>query len=103
MSLPPHCCRRKPFRKSIFHVSNRHGKRAFASRAATAMSGVPLRVGPIRSMSAGSNLSAAQLFAASLKRHGVVHVFGQSIPSLIHLAAPDFGIAQIGYRTENAG
>ena len=30
-------------------------------------------------------------------------VFGQSIPSLIHLAAPEFGIAQIGYRTENAG
>ena len=31
------------------------------------------------------------------------HRFGQSIPSLIHLAAPEFGIRQIGYRTENAG
>jgi len=53
--------------------------------------------------SAPGNLSAAQLFAASLKRHGVSLVFGQSIPSLIHLAAPEFGIVQIGYRTENAG
>ena len=50
-----------------------------------------------------SNQSAAELFAASLKRHGVDTVFGQSIPSLIHLAAPAFGIGQIGYRTENAG
>jgi acetolactate synthase-1/2/3 large subunit len=56
-----------------------------------------------RDRSARGNLSAAQLFAASLKRHGVKLVFGQSIPSLIHLAAPEFGIAQIGYRTENAG
>jgi acetolactate synthase-1/2/3 large subunit len=51
----------------------------------------------------GSNLSAAQAFAAALQRHGVDTVFGQSIPSLIHLAAPAFGIRQIGYRTENAG
>jgi acetolactate synthase-1/2/3 large subunit len=50
-----------------------------------------------------SNLSAGRLFAASLARHDVKHMFGQSIPSLIHLAAPEFGIAQIGYRTENAG
>src|SRR6266404_5989204 len=52
---------------------------------------------------ARSNQSAAQAFAASLARHGVDTVFGQSIPSLIHLAAPEFGITQIGYRTENAG
>jgi acetolactate synthase-1/2/3 large subunit len=51
----------------------------------------------------GGNLSAAQAFAAALHRHGVDTVFGQSIPSLIHLAAPEFGIRQIGYRTENAG
>jgi len=50
-----------------------------------------------------SNLSAGRLFAASLARHDVKHMFGQSIPSRIHLAAPEFGIAQIGYRTENAG
>ena len=51
----------------------------------------------------GSNRSAAQAFAAALARHGVDLVFGQSIPSLIHLAAPEFGVSQIGYRTENAG
>jgi len=50
-----------------------------------------------------SNLSAGRLFAASLARHDVKHMFGQSIPSRIYLAAPEFGIAQIGYRTENAG
>jgi acetolactate synthase-1/2/3 large subunit len=57
---------------------------------------------PARS-AGSSNLSAARLFAASLARHDVKLMFGQSIPSLIHLAAPEFGIAQIGYRTENAG
>jgi len=51
----------------------------------------------------GANLSAAQRFAAALARHEVDTVFGQSIPSRIHLAAPAFGIRQIGYRTENAG
>lgn len=30
-------------------------------------------------------------------------IFGQSIPSALFLAAPHFGIRQIGYRTENAG
>ena len=54
-------------------------------------------------MKVAGNKSAAQAFAGSLARHGVEFVFGQSIPSLIHLAAPDFGITQIGYRTENAG
>jgi acetolactate synthase I/II/III large subunit len=49
------------------------------------------------------NQSAAQAFAGALRRHGVDTVFGQSIPSLIHLAAPEFGIRQIAYRTENAG
>lgn len=51
----------------------------------------------------GRNLSAAEAFAAALARHGVDLVFGQSIPSQIHLAAPAFGIRQIAYRTENAG
>jgi acetolactate synthase-1/2/3 large subunit len=41
--------------------------------------------------------------AAALARHGVALVFGQSIPSQLHLAAPEFGIRQIAYRTENAG
>ncbi|SPL62061.1 putative acetolactate synthase large subunit [Ochrobactrum soli] len=41
--------------------------------------------------------------AGALQRHGVTRVFGQSIPSAFFLAAPDFGITQVGYRTENAG
>jgi len=50
-----------------------------------------------------SNQSAAQAFAGALKRHGVDTVFGQSIPSALFLATPEFGIRQVTYRTENAG
>lgn len=56
---------------------------------------------PVRS--AGSNMTGAHLLAAALKRHDVKEIFGQSIPSALFLAAPDYGIRQIGYRTENAG
>lgn len=49
------------------------------------------------------NQSGAHVFAAALKRHGVEVMFGQSIPSALYLVAPEFGIRQIGYRTENAG
>ena len=52
---------------------------------------------------AKANLTAAQVFAMALQRRGVSLVFGQSIPSQIHLAAPAYGIAQIAYRTEHAG
>ncbi|MCB8838061.1 acetolactate synthase catalytic subunit [Aurantimonas sp. VKM B-3413] len=55
------------------------------------------------STTAGANTTGAHLFAGALKRHGVEVVFGQSIPSAFFLAAPDYGIRQIGYRTENAG
>lgn len=50
-----------------------------------------------------SNRSGAHLLAEALKRHGVTQVFGQSIPSAFFLAAPDYGIRQVGYRTENGG
>lgn len=50
-----------------------------------------------------TNATAAQAFAAALARHGVEVLFGQSIPSQLLLAAPAFGMRQIGYRTENAG
>lgn len=49
------------------------------------------------------NASGAHVFAAALKRHGVEVIFGQSIPSALFLVAPEFGIRQVGYRTENAG
>lgn len=41
--------------------------------------------------------------ANSLKRHGVEVLFGQSLPSALHLVAPEFGLRQVNYRTENAG
>lgn len=47
--------------------------------------------------------TGAHVFAAALQRHGVEVIFGQSLPTLLILAAPDYGIRQIGYRTENAG
>src|SRR5882724_2263920 len=50
-----------------------------------------------------ANGCGAHLFLEALRRHGVEVMFGQSIPSLLHLIAPEFGIRQIGYRTENAG
>ena len=45
----------------------------------------------------------AHVLARSLKRHGVEVMFGQSLPSALYLVAPEFGIRQIAYRTENAG
>ncbi|WP_205583922.1 acetolactate synthase catalytic subunit [Neorhizobium sp. NCHU2750] len=50
-----------------------------------------------------NNMTGAHVLAAALARHGVKEVFGQSIPSALFLAAPSYGIRQIGYRTENAG
>ncbi|TWI35761.1 acetolactate synthase catalytic subunit [Paracoccus sulfuroxidans] len=50
-----------------------------------------------------SNRSGAHVLAEALQRHGVTQVFGQSIPSAFFLAAPDYGIRQVGYRTENGG
>ena len=45
----------------------------------------------------------AVTLAASLRRHGTKVLFGQSLPSALHLAAPDFDMLQVNYRTENAG
>ncbi|MGZ5230383.1 MAG: acetolactate synthase catalytic subunit [Burkholderiales bacterium] len=49
------------------------------------------------------NPCGAHLVARALKRHGVEVMFGQSLPSALYLVAPEFGIRQIAYRTENAG
>ncbi|WP_342641750.1 acetolactate synthase catalytic subunit [Rhodoligotrophos ferricapiens] len=49
------------------------------------------------------NSSVAISMMAALKRHGVEVLFGQSLPSALHLAAPQFGMKQVNYRTENAG
>ncbi|MGW3954761.1 acetolactate synthase catalytic subunit [Streptomyces sp. NPDC004752] len=47
--------------------------------------------------------TVARGLAAALRRHRVSDVFGQSLPSLFFLAAPEESIRQIVYRTENAG
>ncbi|WP_316978284.1 acetolactate synthase catalytic subunit [Shumkonia mesophila] len=52
---------------------------------------------------ANDRRTGARIMAAALQRHGVEKIFGQSLPTALILAAPDFGIQQIGYRTENAG
>ncbi|WPB59472.1 acetolactate synthase catalytic subunit [Xylophilus sp. GOD-11R] len=41
--------------------------------------------------------------AEGLARHGVTHLFGQSLPSMVHLAARELGMKQIAYRQENTG
>ncbi|MBC7779781.1 MAG: acetolactate synthase catalytic subunit [Proteobacteria bacterium] len=45
----------------------------------------------------------AHVIARALERHGVTSMFGQSLPSALYLVAPEVGIRQIAYRTENAG
>ncbi|MEM9030214.1 MAG: acetolactate synthase catalytic subunit [Pseudomonadota bacterium] len=50
-----------------------------------------------------TNETVAMRIAGAFRRHGVDLVFGQSIPSAFHLVAPQFGITQAAYRTENAG
>lgn len=47
--------------------------------------------------------TVAHLIARSLIRHGVTHVFGQSLPSMLHLACEELGLTQVAYRSENAG
>lgn len=50
-----------------------------------------------------SNRTAAEAVVACLSRHGVELMVGQSIPTALYLAAPEFGIKQITVRTEHAG
>ena len=47
--------------------------------------------------------TVAHALVQGLKRHGVSRIFGQSLPSLLILAAEEAGIRQIAYRQENAG
>lgn len=47
--------------------------------------------------------TVAHAIARGLKRHGTEVLFGQSLPSMLHLACEQIGLHQIAYRTENAG
>ena len=53
--------------------------------------------------SGATKVSVAERIAASLKRHGVRYLFGQSNPPGVTLAANRLGIPQIGFRQENSG
>lgn len=67
------------------------------------MSSQPSLPPVIETSKASAHDSVAFLLARALQRHGIDLVFGQSIPSSLHLACESLGIRQIGYRTENAG
>ncbi len=54
-------------------------------------------------MTQSSSVTVAEGIAIALKRHGVEHVFAQSLPSAVILAAEAIGIRQIAYRQENMG
>lgn len=47
--------------------------------------------------------TVAHMLARGLRRHGVEYLFGQSLPSMLHLACEELGLKQIAYRTENTG
>jgi acetolactate synthase-1/2/3 large subunit len=48
-------------------------------------------------------MNTSEALAASLARHGITLTFSQCFPVRTQHAAPQFGIRQIGFRTENAG
>lgn len=56
-----------------------------------------------REVRKAANEIVADRLAGAFRRHGVTVVFGQSIPTAFHLAAPHYGIRQAAYRAENAG
>lgn len=58
---------------------------------------------PLRAEGLKLKGTVAHQIAAALRRHGVEVTFGQSLPSMLHLACEQAGIRQIAYRTENAG
>ncbi|MBZ9739787.1 MULTISPECIES: acetolactate synthase catalytic subunit [unclassified Mesorhizobium] len=54
-------------------------------------------------MSADLSNTVAGRIALALKRHDVSHIFAQSLPSAVILAAEALGIRQVAYRQENMG
>ena len=54
-------------------------------------------------MDSGTHYTVAGRIALALQRHGVTHLFAQSLPSAVILAAEELGIRQISYRQENMG
>jgi acetolactate synthase-1/2/3 large subunit len=63
----------------------------------------PKVAAPLTSTGLRHRDTVAHRLAAGLARHGVRHLFGQSLPTMVHLASREFGIRQIAYRQENTG
>ncbi|QVQ26411.1 acetolactate synthase catalytic subunit [Achromobacter deleyi] len=59
--------------------------------------------GPLTKTGFTKENTVAHVLANALKKHGITHFFGQSLPSMFVLAAEQIGIKQVSYRTENAG
>ncbi len=53
--------------------------------------------------SRSNTATVAERLVMGLRRHGVVEVFGQSLPTPVHLAGRQMGLEQIAYRTEKTG
>lgn len=56
-----------------------------------------------RGFAYANQFTVSHCVARALKRHGVGFIFGQSLPSMLHLACEQEGIKQIAYRQENTG
>lgn len=64
---------------------------------------MPFSLNPLKADGLVQKDTVAHAIIDALKRHGITTTFGQSLPSMLHLAAEQAGIKQIAYRTENAG
>jgi len=62
-----------------------------------------MHVLPLSSPGLVQKNTVAHAIVRALQRHGIEVLFGQSLPSMLCLAAEEAGIRQIAYRTENAG
>ena len=60
-------------------------------------------ISPLNASGMKAQNTGAHTVVTALKRHGVDTIFGQSLPSMLHLVAETQGIKQVAYRTENAG
>lgn len=58
---------------------------------------------PLTSPGLAQNNTVAHNIVKALQRHGINILFGQSLPSMLCIAAEEAGIRQVAYRTENAG
>lgn len=58
---------------------------------------------PLTSNGLQPSNTVAHSIVRALQRHKITTTFGQSLPSMLHLAAEERGLKQVAYRTENAG